>query len=300
MQEQMPTRLGIEKIDESLSGLRLTRPEQIKGMQKSLEHVGQLQGVVVRKKGEAYQLLDGFKRYYGAQALGWKKLNVQVVQADDVMAKTMIISYNQQGSCLVDYEEARIVYSLKNDHLLKQKEIASLLVRSASWVSRRISFIERLDERVGTHLQLGQITLTHARELIKLPCGKQGAFLKMIIVNQLTSRQTGLLVTRYLQCKSREEQDYLLSCPFEVLTRTSENSPIHDCRLGKHGNQLLLSSRLLARQQHIFIGQTSHPPMEELPPTELEILRDGLTDVIKKAKMIQSILTKHLMHKDER
>jgi ParB/RepB/Spo0J family partition protein len=290
----MPSCLDLEKIDDSLSGLRLTRPEQIKGMQKSLEQVGQLQGVVVRKQGKGYQLLDGFKRYYGAQALGWKKIQALVVEADDIMAKTMILSYNQQGRCLVDYEEARIVYSLKTEHLLKQKEIASLLVRSASWVSRRLSFIERLDERVGTHLQLGQITLTHARELIKLPRGKQGRFLKMVCTHQLTSRQTTLLVTRFLQCSSKEEQEYLLASPFEVLERQSQESQMCDCRLGQHGNQLLTSTRLLARQQHIFIGQSTNPPLEELPQSELEILREGFTDIVKKAKMIQSIITKNL------
>jgi ParB/RepB/Spo0J family partition protein len=296
----MPIQVDIKKIEESLSVFRLTRPEQIRKMESSLEQVGQLQGVVVRKQGDSYQLLDGFKRYYAALALGWDKLDVHQIQADDITAKRLIINYNQQGSSLVDYEEAQIVHSLHQEHGLQQKHIAILLSKSASWVSRRLSFIQRLSPEVGTHLQLGQITLTHARELLKLPRGKQEAFLRMIIVHQLTSRQTGLLVSRYLQCKSKEEQDYLLSCPFEVLARTSEDSPIHDCRLGKHGNQLLLSTRLLARQQHIFIGQTSHPPMEELPPTELEILRDGLTDVIKKAKMIQSILTKHLLPKDER
>lgn len=296
----MPCRVDIKKIDDTLSSLRLTRPEQITRMQKWLDQVGQLQSVVVRKHGSGYQLLDGFKRYYGAQALGWEKIDAQVVEADEIMAKRMIMSYNQQGSSLVDYEEARIVHSLKTDHLLKQKEISGLLVRSVSWVSRRLSFIERLDERVGTHLQLGQITLTHARELIKLPRGKQSDFLKMIMANQLTSRQTTLLVSRYLQCKSKEEQAYLLSSPLEVLERTSEESQIHDCRLGKHGNQILISTRLLARQQHIFIGQTTHPPLEELPQAELEILKEGFSDIIKKAKTIQSMLTKNLMNKDER
>lgn len=281
----------IEKIDVSLSGLRLTRPEQIKKMQRSLEQVGQLQAVVVRKRGTSYQLLDGFKRYYAAVALGWDKLNVQQIQADDITAKTMIINYNQQGSSLVDYEEAQIVYSLNQEHGLKQKQIASMLSKSSSWVSRRLSFIQRLAPEVGTHLQLGQISLTHARELTKLPRGKQGVFLKLICTHQLTSRQTIYLVSKYLQSKSKEQGEYILTHTLEVLQSQNEEGDVSDCRLGYHGNRLLRSTRLLSLQQHIFIGHSTHPPLKELRCQELDILSDGFTDIVKKAKMIQSILT---------
>ena len=111
-----------------------------------------------------------------------------MVEVDNVTAKAMILSYNQQGSPLLDYEEAQIVYSLKKEHLMKQEEI-TLLSKSFPWVSRRLSFIERLDDSVRTHLQLGKITPTHARELVKLPCGKQNDFIRLVIDNNLTSRQ---------------------------------------------------------------------------------------------------------------
>ena len=261
-------------------------------MQRSLEEVGQLQGVVVRKKGDGYELLDGFKRYYGALELKWKEIQIQEVQADDITAKTMIMSYNQQGSCLVDYEEARIAHSLKAEHNLKHKQIGDLLSRSISWVSRRLSFIERLEEQVRTHLQLGKITLTHARELIKLPRGKQGKFLKLILDHQFTSRQTTVLVRQYLKSSSTQEQDYLLSHPYEVIERQSHEELISDCRLGESGNRLLRTSRILSHQQHIFIGQASHPPLDNLPDSELEILKDEMLDILKKAKMIESIITK--------
>jgi ParB/RepB/Spo0J family partition protein len=296
----MVRQVEIEKIDDSLSKLRLTRPEQIKKMEMSLGQVGQLHAVIARDKSGLYQLLDGFKRHYAALALGWDKLKVQLIQADDITAKTMILNYNETGSSLLDYEEAQIVYSLKTDHGLNQKQISELLKRSASWVSRRVGFIEKLDEGVRTQLQLGQITLTHARDLIKLPRGKQGKFLKLIIRNHLTSRQSSVLVSKYLQSKTKEAGEYVLTNPMEVIEREMHASQIHDSRLGIHGNRLLISSRLLAHQQHIFIGQSTNPPLGELPQTELEILTEGFTDIIKKAKMIQSILTKDLCMSDER
>ena len=292
----MQLSIKIETIDLSFSEMRLTRPEQIRSMQNSLEAVGQLQPVIVRKKGPVYQMLDGFKRYYAGQSLNWDRLQAYVVNVDDITAKSMILSYNQQGSSLLDYEEAQIVHSLKKEHLMKQEEIATLLSRSFSWVSRRLSFIERLDECVRTHLQLGKITPSHARELIKLPRGKQNDFSKLIIGNNITSRQAAILVSMYLQSKTKKEQAYLLECPLEAIEQQFREEEINDPRLSLHGNRLLKTIRILARQQHIFIGHATNPPLNELPGTELEILSVDFTDVVRKAKIIQSILKKYDNH----
>ena len=288
--------IEIGKIDRSFSEMRLTRPEQIAWMQNSLKAVGQLRPVVVRKEKGVYQMLDGFKRYYACQALKWEKLQAHLVEVDNVTAKAMILSYNQQGSSLLDYEEAQIVHSLKQEHLMKQEEIATLLSKSFSWVSRRLSFIERLDESVRTHLQLGKITPTHARELVKLPRGKQNVFLKLIIDNNLTSRQTSLLITKYLQSKTKEEETYILKNPVEAVLQQCMEEEINDCRLSLHGNRLLKTIRILARQQHIFIGQTTNPPLNELTDIELGILAEGFTDIVRKTKTIRSILKKYDNH----
>lgn len=118
---------------------------------------------------------------------------------------------------MLDYEEAQVVHCLKTTHLLTNQEISGVLSRSTSWVSRRISFIERLSPEVQGHLQLGEITVSHARELAKLPRGKQNEFLRLIVAEKLTSRQTAFLVLKYLQAKTKQEQDYVLKSPIKVL-----------------------------------------------------------------------------------
>lgn len=285
-------------IDEGLSTMRLTRPEQVTSMQQSLGLVGQLQPVILRvcPEKDTYQLLDGFKRYYAGQALQWPGLDAHLVEVDDITAKAMILSYNQQGNALIDYEEAQIVYSLKAEHLMSQEEIASLLSRSTSWVSRRLSFIERLDEGVRGHLQLGKITPTHARELVKLPRGKQSDFLAVIIGHNLTSRQSSLLINKYLQARTKEEQDYLMNRPLQVIERATLQGEVEDSRLGGQGNRLLKTTRILAHQQHIFIGAATNPPLKELADEELDILSAGFRDIVKKIKTIHSILKPYDNH----
>lgn len=286
----MPQKMAIEQIDITLSELRLTRPAQIKSMQDSLVRLGQLHPVVVRKTESGYQLLDGFKRYYASQDLGWIDLEAQVVEGDEVEAKIMILSYNQQGTSLVDYEQAQIVYSLHKEHLLPQKEIASMLHYSPSWVSRRIMLIQRLDQTVKSHLQLGKITPSHVRELVRLPRGKQEELVKVIIDHNLTSRQTSRLISMYLAARTTEEQVYQLHHPIEALNQQVEQAEINDCRLSLQANRVLSTTRHLIRQQHIFIGQSTDPPLSELEEMELAILTDPFARLLKKLRMIESIL----------
>lgn len=290
--DQQPIKLTT--LDESFSRFRLTTPGQVQAMQRSLESVGQLHPVIVRLTGARFQLLDGFKRFFASRFLQWESLQARVAEVDDVTAKVMILTYNGQGLSLVDFEQAQVVYSLKKEHLLGQEEIARLLGKSISWVSRRLSFIERLDETVKVHLKLGKITPTHARELAHLPRGKQEAFLKQIVGHNLTSRQVGLLVKKYLQSKTTQEQSWLLSHPLETIEKATMEGEIHDSRLSLQGNRLLKTSRMLAHYQHIFIGQGTNPPLKELDVLEQEILTPGFADIVRKTQMIQSILKSYI------
>lgn len=287
----METRsIPIEGIGTDFSCYRLSSPARVSAMERSLSSSGQLYPVVVRLHQGAYQLLDGFKRYYAACSLDWKELECRVVDADTLSAKVMILLYNSSPGSLQDYEQAQIIHSLRKDHLLSCQEIARLTGKSMSWVSRRLSFIERLDESAVTHLKLGKITSTHARELSRLPRGKQKEFLQVIIGENLTSRETGLLARKYLCAKSAQEEKYLVSHPRQVIEQALLAGDISDSRLSLWGNRLLKTTRMLAHQQHIFIGQSRHLPPGELTSNEKEVLVPGFISLGKDAQMMQTLL----------
>jgi ParB family transcriptional regulator, chromosome partitioning protein len=286
----MQQAIKLKEIGQRYSQYRLMRPETMRLVQSSMERLGQLQPVIVCKEKGKNELIDGFKRYYAAGQLKWESLQCRVAEMDEITALAMILRYNQHGSGLMEYEEAKIVFGLKSEHGMKQEDISQVLSRSLSWVSRRLGFIEKLSESVQHHLRLGIINPSQARELVKLPRGKQEGLIKVITQHSLTSRQTAILVSEYYKAQSMDQQDYLLKNPLEVLSRAREEALIYDCRLGAHGNRLLKSLRLLSNQQHIFIGYSTHPPLKELPGTEIDILSEKFCDVVKKAKIIGSIL----------
>jgi len=61
--------------------------------------------------------------------------------------KAAILQLNRVGRNISSMEEALVVHSLCHDDGLSQVEIAGLLGRHKSWVSRRVALIARLSGR---------------------------------------------------------------------------------------------------------------------------------------------------------
>ena len=281
--------IKLEDFDTSLSIYRLLLPGQVVQMCQSLERMGQLQPVITRKSGDLYQLIDGFKRYYASQQSGFPGLLGKVLNVSESVGKAMIMACNKEGHSLIDYEEGLIVYSLKKEHQMSQKEISELTGYSQTWVCRRVSMIERLEDAVQSQLRLGKISAAHVREIIKLPRGNQAEITRTIMENNMSSRQSAWLIGKYLSSGSKAERAYLLDHPNEAKEKAGKETIIYDVRLSAHGNQLLKTSELLYLQQNIFIGYYYHVKTDQLGDMEKMVLRPKLNRVFEQARKITAI-----------
>lgn len=284
--------INLEKIDLGLKKMRMLREEQIRVMMRSMKRNGQLQPVVVRKGEAHYQLIDGFKRYYASEELNRDELQCMVVKADRSQAKAMILAYNKGTHALVEYEEALIVESLKKEDLLSGQEISRLLNVSQTWVSRRLGMIEKLSEEVQEDLKLGAITPTHVRSLGKLPRGNQAAMLKIITGENVTSRDSGILIKKYLQARDKKEQEYILTHPCQVLENAKTDQQTQDSRLSNQGNRLLNSILFLQKGQQIVYGQLHERASMTLRPIEMSILTPYLSRIMTASEKIKNKIEK--------
>jgi ParB/RepB/Spo0J family partition protein len=266
-------------------------------MQQSMERVGQLQPVITRRIGDRYQLIDGFKRFFACEQSGLPDLLGKVLDVNESLGKAMILAYNRDSHSLVDYEEGLIVFSLKKEHQMNQKQISELTGYSQAWVCRRISLVERLEELVQTQLRMGKISAAHARAIIKLPRGNQGEITQSIIAHRISSRDSAWLIDRYLCSEKKEEREYLLSHPMEAIEKATKDQEIYDSRLCKHGNLLLKTAELLYLQQNIFFSQYSHIKTESLSEMEQLILHPKLKRVGQKASAIASVIDKKMQER---
>ena len=134
-----------EEIGEHYGRYRLHVPEAERAMARSLERYGQLSPVVVCRRQERYELIDGFKRLGAARSLAQiEHLSARLMEADERTAKAAIYGLNRAGGRTRELEEAWIIHALVREDGMSQVEVAELLGRHKSWVCRRLALIERL------------------------------------------------------------------------------------------------------------------------------------------------------------
>ena len=208
--------LGISEIGQRYGAFRIVTPRADVAMVKSIRKYGQLSPVVCVKGERGYELIDGFKRLRACRRLNKEKVRAKVIEVSGRVCKAAIIQLNQLGRSINEMEEALVLQSLHREDGLTQIEIAALLGRDKSWVSRRIALIERLSEDVQEDIRLGLISVITGRELAKLPRGNQREASDAILKHRFSTREAAKLIG-HLLCRPRWEYSAILAGPWEVV-----------------------------------------------------------------------------------
>ncbi len=210
--------LALPALGQRFAALRIANPSAESSVLKSMQKYGQLSPVVAnRAEGEGtYELLDGFKRFRAAQKLGLDRLKARVFALGSRASWVAILQLNWAGTTVNHLEGALVLVSLVREDGLAQDEVAVLVDRDKSWVSRRVSLVERLCEEVKESLRLGLFSGSLGRELARLPRGNQEAALACVHKHGLTWRETSRLVSLLLE-NPRSHHDRILQSPWEFL-----------------------------------------------------------------------------------
>jgi len=208
--------IEVSAIGEKYGVLRIVSPLADATMLKSLQRYGQMSPVVCAKTDGGYELIDGFKRLRASRRLNKATLRARTMEVSARACKAAIIQLNRVGSSANEMEEALVIQSLHREDGLQQTEIAALLGRHKSWVSRRISLIERLSEEVQEDIRLGLISMSVGRELTKLPRCNQQEALSAVRKHRLNKREVGKLISHLLS-RPRWEYQTILSAPWEII-----------------------------------------------------------------------------------
>ena len=206
------------KIGEKYGVFRIVNPLADAAMMKSMQRYGQMTPAVCVKAGGGYELIDGFKRLRACRKLNKAVLKVKTVDFSERACKAAIIQINRFGRSITEMEEALVLRSLYREDKLTQIEISVLVGRHKSWVSRRISLVERLAEEVQDDIKLGLLSASIGRELAKLPQGNQLKTMAAIRKHRMNKRETEKLVT-YLLSRPAREYETILWQPWEIIDR---------------------------------------------------------------------------------
>ena len=283
----------LSEFDLSLASVRIVNPARILQVEKSMRVHGQLQPVIARLHEDKYQIIDGFKRFYCSENLLIETLQCRVLDIDLPGAKVLLLSYNRAQRSMEAWEEALVLQDLQQIHSLDQRSLAELIGYSRSWVSRRLSLIEKIDKKVSSQIMMGALTSSQARALIQLPRGNQSAVAGAIINFNLTSRQSDTLVEVFLKAKDEDQQQYILTHPEHVLKQEDAGSPQepYDVRLSAYGNDLTQSMMHVLQGVHIMLSRLSDQRMGMLSQSERVIITPLFEKVTGSINKLTKVIT---------
>jgi ParB/RepB/Spo0J family partition protein len=262
--------IPVAQMGEKYGSLRIVNPRADEAMLQSMQRYGQLTPVVCAGI-EGYELIDGFKRLRACRRIGKETLKARILEATERVCKAAIIQLNHLRP-IRELEEAMVLSSLHREDGLTQTEIAVLLGRHTSWVSRRIALVEKLCEEVLDDIRLGLLSATVGRELATLPRGNQKELAASLVKHRLSTREAVKLLA-YLASRPRWEQQCILARPWEVV-KPNEPRP-------------LLAKRLLTLDR---IARSVAKDVAMLTPVEANMLSGLLNAALASAEAAVAVL----------
>lgn len=260
-----PRSEGLELVATSLGRVRCWEPGRLERIRRSMEQHGQLSAVIVVRRGERLEVVDGFKRRQAAERLGWTKLLVAEAELDETAQWATMLLMNQCGTQgLGELEEGLILRELVGLGL-SQVEIAGLVERHRSWVSRRIGLVDRLHPELVESMKLGLLAAGVARRLLSLPPGNQLLVGAAAQKARLGPRDTELVVSLWQKERSEALRRELLADPRQVLRRRFPETqrPVVRVGLSPTGERLQRLLAMVVGTSRRVIRLLSTPPAPE-------------------------------------
>jgi len=287
---------ALEVRAEPLAGLgeryrryRLADTHAEEAMAQSLAQWGQLAPVVVCRREEQWQIVDGFKRLAAARVLAWSSLLVRCLETDDERTvKAAVYGLNRVGHHLQELEEAWLVQALVREDGLSQVDTAELLGRHKSWVCRRLALLEKLSAQVRGDLEVGVLPPSLARQLLRLPAGNQADILAVARREALTALEVQGVVDLWLGAAGETQRQHVLAQPREAL-RLAQLRPCwqYDPRLSAQGNRTARQLSRLLEELVRWLAWLRCPGILRLAQSDGPRLRPALEQVLQQAGSVR-------------
>jgi ParB family chromosome partitioning protein len=165
----------------------------------SIKANGIIQPILVRRTGDAFQIIAGERRWRAAQMAGLQKVPIVVRDVPEDASKDLLalaLIENVQRENLNPIDEALAYQRLSETHALTQEQIAAAVGKDRSTVANLLRLL-KLPEEVRGDLVSGALTMGHARAILALPdaAGQRHAA-REIIARALSVRDAEALVKK--------------------------------------------------------------------------------------------------------
>jgi ParB family chromosome partitioning protein len=191
---------------------------------RSIQSNGVIQPIIVRKTGDAFQIIAGERRWRAAKQAGLRRVPVvvrEVPAGEDRSLLEMALIENIQRENLNPIDEAHAYRRLSEEFRLTQEDIATRVGKDRASVANYVRLLKLPDE-VRTEVANGTLSMGHARALLALTDeADQRRTARDVISRSLSVRETESLVKKIAEGARPPESTP--AKPADVHTRAAED-----------------------------------------------------------------------------
>ncbi len=162
-------------------------PEALEELRASIAAFGILVPVIVRERGDGYELIAGERRVRAAKAAGLETIPALVRASDDRESLEVAIIENLQRENLDPLEEAMGFQHLMESYAFTQEQVAERVGKSRPSIANAMRLLSLSDE-VKQFVRDGKLTAGHARALLALPVERREVLARRAIDEGLSVR----------------------------------------------------------------------------------------------------------------
>lgn len=163
--------------------------ESLQELAQSIKQHGILQPVLVRPRGEKYEIVAGERRWRAAQIAGLTEINVLIKEMDNQEAAELSLIENLQRDDLSVIEEALAYKNLIQKHAFTQEMVAERIGRSRSYIANVLRILS-LPPEIISMIEEQKLSASHARTLLALPTDNERmATARKIVAGKMSVRQ---------------------------------------------------------------------------------------------------------------
>ena len=160
--------------------------ESLRGLADTLNAVGQLAPIRVRKEGDLYVIVDGERRYRAAKMAGFTTIAAIIEEQD--LAPAAVRHRQLVANChetLTPMDTANAVAELMQETGWSAAEVASKIGMSQTAISKLLK-LKQLPPAIQSQIEDGKIPMSAAYELSRVADAGQQAALAADVANGLT------------------------------------------------------------------------------------------------------------------
>ncbi|MGH7942225.1 MAG: ParB/RepB/Spo0J family partition protein [Limisphaerales bacterium] len=172
--------------------------ESLRELADSIREQGIVQPLIVRRRGDVFELIAGERRWRAAQLLNLAEVPVIEREADDRTVLELALIENLQRENLNPLEEALGYSRLSSQFDLTQEEISAKVGKSRAVVANALRLL-KLPQPVQHFIRQGELSTGHAKVILGLADeSSQSLAAQRVVRESLNVRQTESLVSKLL------------------------------------------------------------------------------------------------------